>query len=132
MAVSNVGLGYKTWCTYTGEALNSYREIGTVISNAEAEANYNHNAYVQKYFNKHWTGKGMKLTANGPATPIMLILSDLYQAETADIKRDFLALQPASVVGNPGFGTFTIQHRSELGQEAEAKKGVAKLMILCL
>jgi hypothetical protein len=29
-------------------------------------------------------------------------------------------------------GTFTIQHPVELGQEAEAKKGVAKLMILCL
>ncbi len=33
---------------------------------------------------------------------------------------------------HPPFGTLTIQHLGKLGQEAEAKKGVAKLMLLCL
>jgi len=33
---------------------------------------------------------------------------------------------------HPSFNTLTIQHPGKLGQEAEAKKGVAKLMLLCL
>ena len=74
----------------------------------------------------------MHLTGDGPATPIMLVLLDTFQAEAADIKKDFLA-QPPAHVGHPGFGTtLTIQHPDESGQEAEAKKSVAKLMILCL
>ena len=51
--------------------------------------------------------------------------------EAADIKQDFLA-QPQSSAVHPSFNTPTIQHPCELGQEAEAKKGVAKLMLLCL
>ena len=61
----------------------------------------------------------------------MLVLSDVFPAEAADIKKDFLAQKPAHV-GHPGFCTLTIQHPGKLGQEAEAKKGVAKLMLLCL
>ena len=74
----------------------------------------------------------MQLTSNGPATTIMLVLSDLFPAEAADIKRGFLGQKPSHVVGHPGFGTLTIQHPGKLGQEAEAKKGVDKLMLLCL
>ena len=74
----------------------------------------------------------MQLTANGPATPIMIVLSVLFPAEAADIKKNFLAQKPAHVVGHPGFGTLTIQHLGKLGQEAKAKQGVAKLMLLCL
>ena len=73
----------------------------------------------------------MQLTANGPATPIELVSSDAFPAEAADIKKNFLAQKPAHI-GHPGFGILTIQHPGELGQEAEAKKGVAKLMLLCL
>ena len=76
-------------------------------------------------------GKKMQLTANGPIIPIMLVSSDIYPVEAADIKKDFLAQPPSSAV-YPSFNTLTIQHPGELGQEVEAKKGVAKLMLLCL
>ena len=51
--------------------------------------------------------------------------------EAADINKDFLAQPQVSAV-HPSFNTLTIQHPGELGQEAEAKKGVAKIMLLCL
>ena len=41
-------------------------------------------------------------------------------------------MQPPSSAVHPSFSTLTNQHPGELGQEAEAKKGVAKLMLLCL
>ena len=95
------------------------------MSNAADEV-----TFVQKYSDKNWTGKRMQLTADGPILPIMLVLSNVYPVEAADIKKDFLAQLPSSAV-HPSFNTLTIQHPGELGQEAEAKKGVAKLMLLC-
>ena len=73
----------------------------------------------------------MPLSADGPSLPIMLVLSEVYPVEASDIKKDFLAHPPSSAV-HPSFNTLTIQHPGELGQEVEAKKGVAKLMLLCL
>ena len=73
----------------------------------------------------------MQLTADGPILPIMLVSSDVYPVKAANIKKDLLA-QPLSYAMHPSFNTLTIQHPGELGQEAEAKKGVAKLMLLCL
>ena len=128
---SKVSLGYETWCTSTEEAINSSCKIATVLSSAAAEVNYDHAAFVQKYFSKHWTGNEMQLTANGTNNPIMLVLSDAFPAEAADMKKDFLAQNPAHV-GHPGFDSLTIQHPGKLGQEAGAKKGVAKLILLCL
>ena len=73
----------------------------------------------------------MQLTDDGPTLPIMLVSSNVYPVEAADIKKDFLAPSPSLAV-HPALSTVTIQHPGELGQEAEAKKGVAKLMLLCL
>ena len=73
----------------------------------------------------------MQLSSDGLILPIMFVLSDVYTVEAADIKKDFLAQPPSSAV-RPSVNTLTIQHPGELGQEVEAKKGVAKLMLLCL
>ena len=73
----------------------------------------------------------MQLTAKGPTLPIMLVLSNVFPVKAADIKKDFLE-QPPSLAGHPGFSTPTIQHPDKLGQEAKAKKGVAKFMSVCV
>ena len=73
----------------------------------------------------------MSLSANGPILPIILVASDVYPVEATDIKKDFVA-QPQSSIVHPSFNTLSIQHPGELGQDAEAKKGVSKLMLLCL
>ena len=77
MAFSTVGTSYKTWCTLTEEAINSSRKIETILSNAAKVEGYNHTAFVQKYFDKHWKGMKMQLTVKGPSLPIMLVLSDV-------------------------------------------------------
>ena len=131
MAFLKLGKGYETWCIIAEEAINSSRKIALVLTTAAEEADYNHVAFVQKYFDKKWTGKRMQLTADGPILPFMLVLSNVYPVEASDGKKDFLAQPPSSAV-YPSFNTLTVQHPGGLGQEAEAKKGVAKLMLLCL
>jgi biopolymer transport protein ExbD len=71
----------------------------------------------------------MQLTAKGPTIPIMLVLSNIFHVKASNIKKDFLVQLP-SLAGHLGFSTLTIQYPSKLEQEAKAKKGVAKLMLL--
>jgi hypothetical protein len=87
--------------------------------------------WVQKYCNEIWTSKKMTLTDSRLHLPIMQVNLDVYPVETADIKKDYFAPPHESAV-HPPFSTLTIQHPGTLGQEAKAKKGVAKLMLLCL
>ena len=131
MAFLTLGKGYKAWCTGAGEAITSSCKIATVLSNAAGILNYDEVTFVQKYCDKNWTGNKMPQTTDGPILPIMLVLSDVYPVEAADIKKDFLAQLLSSSV-HPSPNTLTIQHPGILGQEAESKKGVAKLMLLCL
>ena len=64
-----------------------------------------------------------------PTLPILWVSSDIFPIETANIKKDYLA-QPLTFAGHQGISTFTIQHPGKLEQEAEAKKGVSKHMLL--
>ena len=66
MTFSKVGMGYKTWCTFQEEAINSSLKIATVLRNAAAKVGYDHAAFIQTYFSKRWTGIGMQLTTNRP------------------------------------------------------------------
>jgi hypothetical protein len=54
--------------------------------------------------------------------------------EVADIKKVYLPSRVSALAGQPvlGSGTFTIQHPGKAGQESEAEKGIAKVMLLCL
>ena len=81
LAFLKVGAGYGTWCTFAEAAIYSSLKIATVLSNAASKVNYNHADFAKKYFSKHWTGDGMQLTGDGPATPIMLVLLDAFPAE---------------------------------------------------
>ena len=132
LALSNLGLGYDAWCSFVEEAINASSKIESVMDNVSCESGYNQVAFVQKYFSQHWTGNGMKTSAYGPSNAIILVSLDSFLAKAAEIKKVFLEAQNSPPIGHPGAGTFTIQHPGEAGQEADAKKGVAKLMLLCL
>ena len=64
-----LGKGYETWCTVAAQAINSSCKIATVLANASEEEDYNHVAFVQKYFDKNWTGKRCNYPPMGPFSP---------------------------------------------------------------
>jgi hypothetical protein len=92
-----LGTGYKTWCNLAGQAINSSRKIATVLNNAATAPGHNHTAFVQKYFDKDWTGK-MELTAEGPILLILWVSSEVFPIKTSGIKKDYLA-QPPTFAG---------------------------------
>ena len=128
MAFATLGKGYEAWCTAADKALNSKEIIAKVRDNF-ATLGMDEDTWVKHYCNSTWTGTKMTLRDDGPHLPIMQGDSDVYPVESNDIKKDYFAPVHASAV-HPPFGTLTIQHPGELGQEAKAKKGVAKLMLL--
>ena len=99
-----LGKGYKAWCTGAEEAITLSHKIVMVMSNAADILNYDEVTFVQKNFDQNWTGNKMQLSADGPILLIILVSSDVYPVEAADIKKDFLA-QPPSISGHPGFST---------------------------
>jgi hypothetical protein len=124
-----LGTGYDTWCTGAVSAITESRDIAKV--RAHLTQVDDDNAWIKHYCDNTWTGTKMTLGENGPCLPITMVDSDVYPMETADIKRECLEQsQPAPAF--PSYSTLTIQHPGEVGQEAEAMKGAAKLMLLCL
>ena len=132
MAFLNVSMGYKTWCPFEEDAINASCKIEMVLDCVAAKYDNDHVAFVKKYFNQNWAGNAMQVSPNGHTNAIISVQLDSFPAEAAEIKKETLVLHPVFVAGYPGSGTLTIQHPGELRQEAEAKKGVAKLMLLCL
>ena len=126
-----LGKGYKAWRTGAEEAMKSSRKIAQVLDNVANSLGYDEVTFVLRYCDALWTGKKMSLANDGPHLPIIMVASDVYPTETNNIKKYFLA-QPQSSAVHPALNTLTIQHPGEQGREAEAKKGVAKLMLLCL
>ena len=131
MEFTTLGKGYEAWRTGAEEAMNLSRKIAQVLDNVANSLGYDKVTFVQRYCDAMWTGKKISLAGNGPHLSIIMVALDFYPMETDDIKKDFLA-QPQSSAVHPAFNTLTIQHPGEQGQEAEAEKGVAKLMLLCL
>ena len=110
-----LGKGYEAWHTGAEEAITSSSKIATVLTNVAKDKDYDHVAFTQKHFDKNWTGNKMQLSADGPTLPIILVASDVFPMEAADIKKEFLA-QPQSSVVHPSFNTITIQHPGKLGR----------------
>ena len=65
----------------------------------------------------------------GPCLSVTLVQLDDYPVLAAELKREF---NPSPVSGLPGVTTMTIQHPSEIGRNAEAAKGMLKLLLFCL
>ena len=102
-----------------------------VLQNAAMDLRYNKVAFVQKYCDPNWTEKKMSLSADRPSLPIILVALGVYPVEAANIKKAYVT-QPQSSAVHPYPNTLTIQHPGKVGQEAEAKKGEVKLLLLCL
>jgi hypothetical protein len=124
-----LGKGYDTWCTGAVSAIEESRDIAKVRARLSKDSN--DNAWIKHYCDNTWSGTKMTLSDGRPHLPIIQVSSDVYPVESADIKKDYFTPLHASAV-HPPFSTLTIQHPGKLGQEAEVKKVVAKLMLLCL
>ena len=105
-----------------------------MIKNAEGENCYDHATFIQEYFDKTWTPDCLPISTAGPYNSFLSVQLDVYPVKAAEIKKVYLTPLVPAPTGLPllGLSKFTIQHPGEAGQESKAKKGIAKIMLLCI
>ena len=131
MKLSALGQGYDTWVSSALSALNAITDTEIVFDNGGATSTDEH--FINKYLSKVWDPtSSLKLTAEGPCNSFAIANSNFYPVEAAELKQIFLAARNPLVPNPTGPSTLTIQHPGEAGQEADAKKGEVKLLLMCL
>ena len=124
-----LGSGYEAWSTMAGVALENLSEINIVIENATTDKLEDFIKFAKKYFRYELEHAGIIPTRAGPCLSVTLVQLDNYPVLAAKLKRKF---NPPSTSGAPvcppGVTKMTIQHPSEIGRDAEAAKGMLKLL----
>ena len=110
-------------------ALKNVSKIDMVIENANINKPNKFNDIAKKYLCYELASAGIEATRMGPFLSVTLVQLDDYPVLAAELKRKF---NPLSVSGLLGVTTMTIQHPSEIGRNAEAAKGMLKLLLFCL
>jgi hypothetical protein len=126
LAFERLGTGYEAWSIMAGVALINLIEIDMVIENATTDNLDDFKKFTKKYLCYELASAGIKATRSGPCLSVTLVQSDDYPILAAELKREF---NPSLVSGPPGVTTMTIQHPSEVGRDAEAAKGMSKLLL---
>ncbi len=130
LAFERLGTGYKAWSIMAGVTLKNLSEINMVLNNATTDNIDEFKEFTKKHLCYELASAGIKATRTGPCLSVTLVQSDDYPVLAAKIKRKF---NPLSLRGPlPGVTTMTIQHPSKVGRDAEATKGMSKLLLFCL
>ena len=131
LAFERLGTGYETWSIMAGVALEHLDDIDVVVENASNNNNRNEfKEFAKKYLCYDLASAGIKATRTGPCLSVTLVQSDDYPVLAAEIKCEFNPLSASGPL--PGVTTMTIQHPSKVGRDAEATKGMSKLLLFCL
>ena len=113
-----------------GVALENLSEIDMVIENATIDKPDEFDVFAKKYFCFELENVGVIPTRTGPCLSVTLVQLDDYPVLAAELKREF---NSPSTIGTSvcpsGVTTMTIQHPSDIGRDAEAAKGMSKLLL---
>ena len=111
-----------------GVALEHLDNIDVVVENASNDNNRDEfKEFAKKHLCYDLASAGIKATRTGPCLSVTLVQLDDYPVLAAKIKRKFNLLLASGPL--PGVTTMTIQHPSEVGRDAEATKGMSKLLL---
>jgi hypothetical protein len=128
---TKLGAGYNLWVSAAAEAIDKKDNIHEVLGAASEQTNYSRTDFLKSHFFLSYNpAKSLPITS-GPHSFISIIDSDLYPVEADKLQKFFiLALTsplPATVLSN--LNTITLQLPSDVEKEAEAKKGITKLLL---
>jgi len=134
--MSDLGLGYELWAESAINSISKSSDIDQVISNMSDDTEPNPqdlDANTTRFFDPNWGSDGALQLAlnNGPCGTWDFVPSGDYPQEAKQLSEIFNpadAALPIQAVMQPQVVTVAVQGKAE--KEAEAKKGVTKLMLL--
>ena len=132
MSIANMGPGYAAWVRAADYAINSIKDISTVFENARDAPDYSEAAFVKSHFFADFDSRKSLPLVSGPYGLITLVDSDLYKVEADEIKKFyFTPATPAlsTAISPAALSSITLTLPKDAEKEAEAKKGIYKLLL---
>jgi hypothetical protein len=131
MSITQLGPGYATWVRAADFAINSHKDIATVFENARNETTYSESAFLKSHFFADFDPRKSLPLVVGPYGLITPVDSDLYKPEADKIKSYFFPSTPSlpAAISPANLGSITLTLPKDAKKEAEAKKGIHKLLL---
>jgi hypothetical protein len=128
---AKLGAGYDLWVSATAEAINKRNNICEVLDAASEQTNYSRTDFLKFHFFPSYNPDKSLPIASGPHGFISIIHSGLYPVKADKLRKIFIqALTsplPATAVST--LNTLSLQLPSNDEKEAEANKGITKLLL---
>ncbi len=126
-----LGAGYSLWISVAAEAIKKKQDIREVLDTAAKNTSYSKTDFIKSHFFLLYDPSKSLPIASGPCGLISIVNSDLFPVETDELHNFFVPAQitspPAAALSN--LSTLTLQLPSDVEKEANAKKGLTKLLL---
>ncbi len=128
---AKLGVGYDLWVSATAEAIAKRNNILEVLGKASEQTNYSRTDFLKSHFPPSYNPAKSLPIASGPHGFISIVDSDLYPVEVDELRKIFIPAltYPLPATALSTLNTLTLQLPSDVEKEAEAKKGIAKLLL---
>jgi hypothetical protein len=129
--LAKLGPGYDLWVSAAAEAINKKNNIFKVLGAASEQTNYARAYFIKSYFFTSYNPSKSLPIASGPHDIITFVNSDLYRVKADELRKIFIPAltSPLPATALSTLNSLPLQLPSDVEKEAEAKKGITKLIL---
>jgi hypothetical protein len=128
---AKLGARYNLWVSAAAKAIDEKDNIHEVLGAESEQTDYSRTDFLKSHFLPSYDPAKSLPIPSGPHGFISIVDSDLYPVEADELQKKIIpALTsplPATALSN--LNTLTLQLPSNVEKEAEAKKGITKLLL---
>jgi hypothetical protein len=128
---AKLGGGYDLWVSAAAEAIDKRNHICEVLGAASEQTDYSRTDFLKSHFFPSYNPAESLPIASGPHGFISFVDSDLYPVKADELRKIFISAltSPLPAMALSTLDTLTLQLPSDVEKEAEAKKGITKLLL---
>jgi hypothetical protein len=128
---AKLGTGYNLWVSAAAEAIGKKEDIREVLGAASELTDYSRMDFLKSHFFSSYDSAKSLPIASRPHGFITFVNSDLYPVEADKLRKIFIPAltSPLPATAHSTLNTLTLQLPSNIEKEAEAKKGITKLLL---
>ncbi len=131
MKFEKLGTGCNLWVSAAAEAMDKKDNIHEVLGAASELTDYSRMDFLKSHFFSSYDSAKSLPVASRPHGFITFVDSDLYPVEADKLRKIFIPAltSPLPSTAHSTLNTLTFQLPSNIEKEAEAKKGITKLLL---
>jgi hypothetical protein len=128
---AKLGTGYNLWVSAAAEAIDKKDNICEVLGAAPELTTYSRMDFLKSHFSSSYDSTKSLPIASGPHGFNTFVDSDLYPVKADKLRKIFIpaSTSPLPATAHSILNTLTLQLPSNIVKEAEAKKGITKLLL---